>query len=179
MYGLVNRAIEGLVCQKFGAETWERIRSRAGIENAGFVAMDRYDDAITYGLVGAASEELGLEPAQVLEAFGEFWTSYTIEEGYGDLLDMMGSSLGEFLDNLDSMHARIGATMPGLVPPSFRREAQPDGSSILHYASTREGLEPMVLGLLRGLASRFDVEISVEPLGPNEDGHARFRVSEA
>jgi len=178
MYGLVNRAIEGLVREKFGDEPWDRIRSRAGVEASGFVAMDPYDDAITYALVGAASEELGLDPATVLEAFGEYWTTYTIEEGYADLLEMMGSNLDEFLDNLDSMHMRITATMPGLVMPSFRREAAGDGSSVLYYESKREGLAPMVIGLIRGLAGRFDVEIDIEPLGPDEHGAERFRITE-
>lgn len=179
MYGLVNRAIEGLVCQKMGPEVWERIRTRAGLDDSGFVAMDRYDDAVTYGLVGAASEELGMAPAEILEAFGEFWTVYTIEEGYGDLLTMMGSTFEEFLDNLDSMHERIGSTMPGLVPPSFRRESQPDGSHILHYSSEREGLSPMVVGLLRGLAKRFEVELDIECLEPSDDGASRFLLREA
>lgn len=179
MYGLVNRAIEGLVREKFGDDPWESIRSRAGVEVSGFVAMDQYDDAITYALVGAASEELGLDPGTILEAFGEYWTTYTIEEGYADLLEMMGSNLEEFLDNLDSMHMRITATMPGLVMPSFRREACPDGSSILYYESSRDGLAPMVVGLLRGLAGRFDVDIEVEPLGPDGDGAERFRISDA
>lgn len=176
MYGLVNRAIEGLVREKFGDEPWERIRSRAGVEVASFVAMDPYDDAITYALVGAASEELGLDAEAVLQAFGEYWTTYTIEEGYGDLLEIMGANLEEFLDNLDSMHMRITATMPGLVMPNFRRESCPDGSSILYYESSREGLAPMVVGLLRGPAGRFDVDIEIEPMGPDENGAERFRI---
>lgn len=176
MYGLVNRAIEGLVTRKFGAEAWQRICKRADLGAPAFVAMEAYDDAITYGLVGAASAELGMAPASILEAFGEYWTSYTIEEGYGDMLTMMGSSLDEFLDNLDSMHARIGGTMPALVPPSFRREPQPDGSSILHYQSKRQGLAPMVLGLLRGLARRFSIQIEVRQLDTTTPGDARFLV---
>lgn len=177
MYGLVNRAIEGLVTDKFGAEAWTRICARADLDHGdGFVAMDAYDDALTYALVGAASEELGLDPAQVLESFGEYWTLYTIEEGYGDMLTMMGATLEEFLDNLDSMHERIRATMPDLVPPSFEREEQPDGSSILHYRSTRPGLAPMVIGLLRGLAARFDADLEIEHLDSPADGHDRFSI---
>jgi hypothetical protein len=176
MYGLVNRAIEGLVVEKFGDGAWTRICDKAGLGEPNFVAMEAYDDAITFALVGAAAAELGLDPAVILEEFGEYWTKYTLEEGYGNLLSMMGSTLEEFLENLDSMHARIGGTMPKLVPPSFEREAQPDGSSIVHYRSTREGLAPMVLGLLRGLAKRFNVEIEVEQLEPAGAGHERFRV---
>tara|TARA_R110002073_G_scaffold156134_1_gene311448 strand:+ start:601 stop:1221 length:621 start_codon:yes stop_codon:yes gene_type:complete len=176
MYGLVNRAVEGLVKEKFGAEAWRRICARAGMEDPQFVAMEAYDDAVTFGLVAAASAELSLEPETVLEAFGDYWTTYTIEEGYGDLLTMMGSTLDEFLDNLDSMHARIAGTMPELMPPSFERETCDDGSSILHYRSEREGLAPMVLGLLKGLARRFEVSIEIEQLAVNEAGHARFLV---
>lgn len=176
MYGLVNRAVEGLVRKQFGGDAWQKICERADLDNPSFVAMEAYDDAITYALVGAASEELGLAPEQVLEAFGEFWTAYTIEEGYGDLLTMMGVSLDEFLDNLDSMHARIGSTMPKLQPPSFEREPQPDGSCILHYRSEREGLAPMVRGLIRGLAGRFGISIEVEQLPATQAGHERFHI---
>lgn len=179
MYGLVNRAVEGLIKEKFGAETWTRICERADLGEPNFVAMDAYDDAITYALVGAASQELEMEPAAVLEAFGEYWTAYTIEEGYGDLLAMMGNTLEDFLENLDSMHARIGGTMPKLVPPSFEREPLDDGSSILHYRSEREGLSPMVLGLLKGLARRFEVDIQVEQLESESPGHDRFHVRTA
>ena len=178
MYGLVNRAIEGLVRQQFGDDAWGKVCERAGMERPTFVAMETYDDAITFGLVAAASAELGLEPHDVLEAFGEFWTSYTIEEGYGDLLSMMGNTLDEFLDNLDTMHARIGGTMPELVPPSFEREPQDDGSSILHYRSTRVGLAPMVIGLVRGLAKRYGVVIDVQHIEEVEAGHHRFSIRE-
>lgn len=176
MYGLVNRAIEGLVLEKFGEQTWHRICKRAEIDKPSFVAMEAYDDAVTYALVAAAAAELELDPAAVLEAFGEYWTSYTIEEGYGNLLSMMGNSLEAFLDNLDSMHARIGGTMPKLVPPSFEREPQTDGSSILHYRSDREGLAPMVLGLVRGLAKRFSVQVQIEHLPAVAKGHERFLI---
>lgn len=176
MYGLVNRAVEGLVVEKFGDDAWQRICARAEVTDPSFVSMEAYDDAITYALVGAAAEELGMDAASILEAFGEYWTTYTIEEGYGDLLSMMGDSLDEFLDNLDSMHARIGSTMPMLQPPSFEREPQDDGSSILHYRSDRRGLAPMVLGLVRGLAKRFGVEVEISCLEPVEPGHERFRI---
>ena len=176
MYGLVNQAIEGLVRRDFGDDVWLRIADRAGVEPSGFVAMEVYDDSVTYGLVGAASEELKLSPAVLLEAFGEFWTSYTIEEGYEELLAMMGRTLDEFLDNLDSMHERIGSTMPQLVPPSFEREPQEDGSSLLHYRSTREGLAPMVVGLLKGLAKRYSQEIEVEQLDGDASDHQVFLI---
>ncbi len=70
MYGLVNKAIHDMVVGNFGEAAWNRIRQRAGIEDEVFVAMEPYDDALTYRLVRAASEQLGAPADDRLEAFG-------------------------------------------------------------------------------------------------------------
>ena len=162
MYGLVNKAIEGLVRQQFGDDAWSRIKARAGWTGAQFVSMDTYDDALTYNLVGAASEELGLPPEQVLEAFGDYWTTYTMEAGYRDTLGMMGDTLEEFLDNLDALHARVGMSMP-TNPPSFSREQVSETEWLL--LRRRAGLAPMVIGLLRGSRAASRRRSSSDPRG--------------
>ena len=178
MYGLVNKAIESLISKQFGAETWDKVRERAGIDVAGFIGMDPYPDDVTYRLVGAASEVLETPADELLKAFGEFWTLYTADEGYGELLDVSGSTFEEFLANLDEMHARVALSMPSLRPPAFHLDHLEDGRMALHYESERAGLEPMVLGLLNGLAKRFGVQIEVEQQdGDDEDGvHAVFAI---
>lgn len=165
MYGLVNKAISGLVQRDHGEATWQRILERSGVGHDSFVSMQAYDDQVTYDLVAAASEELGVPVPQLLEAFGEYWTLFTAEEGYGELLESFGSDLFGFLSNLDTMHTRIALNMPSLRPPSFRCEVIDTGVMLLEYRTEREGLEPMVLGLLRGLAQRFrtQVELSWTP----------------
>lgn len=42
MYGLVNKAVEDLVSTRFGAETWTKVREKAGVGVGGFVSMDPY-----------------------------------------------------------------------------------------------------------------------------------------
>ncbi|MEO0480582.1 MAG: heme NO-binding domain-containing protein [Planctomycetota bacterium] len=157
----MNKAIESLINEQFGAETWTKVRKKAGVEDGGFMGMDPYDDAVTYSLVGAASEVLETPAEQLLESFGEFWTLYTANEGYGGLLEMSGSTLEEFLQNLDEMHARIALSMPELQPPSFHLEHIDDERMALHYTSERAGLEPMVRGLIRGLGKRFETPIEI------------------
>lgn len=177
VYGLVNKAIRDLICTAHGEQVWLEIVASAGLELDSFVSMDTYEDQISYALVGAASERLGLEPAQVLEAFGEYWTKFTVREGYGDLIERSGESVEEFLDNLDNMHARVELSFPELRPPSFRLERLPEGELVLHYMSTREGLAPMVVGLLRGLGEHFDEQVEVEHLSERaQPGHEQFRV---
>lgn len=161
MYGLVNRAIEQLVVSLKGENGWRGVCAHANISSDGFVSMHAYDDEITYRLVNAVSARLGLEPATVLEAFGEYWVTYTVKEGYGSLMDAGGSSLREFLGNLNEMHGRLEAVFPQLRMPQFRVQELSDAEFRLYYASTREGLAPFVLGLVKGLAKRFEQPIEV------------------
>lgn len=181
MYGLVNQAVEDLVHRLGGADMWAAILSVARVEQPIFVAMQPYDDAITYRLVEATSEVTGLSQSEVLEAFGEHWILYTGEQGYGPMLAAMGTTLPQFLGNLDSMHSRIALTMPGLCPPSFAVDEIDEKTLRVHYWSDRPSLAPMVTGLLKGLATRFDLTMSVELADPRpaDADHDTFLVTYA
>ena len=161
MYGLVNKAVEELVRSRFGDQTWETIKQRAGVEEELFISMDAYPDDLTYRMVGAASEVLNIPAAQVLETFGEYWVLYTAQEGYGDTFAMFGDTLPRFLLNLDAMHSHVGTVFTKLRPPSFRCTDQTEHSLRLHYYSARAGLAPMVIGLLKGLGTRFNTPVQV------------------
>ena len=177
MVGLVNQGIRDLVVARHGEAAWERIATRAGLEGPAFVTMKGYDDRLTYALVGAASEELGLPPAQLLEAFGEHWILYTAERGYGALLDLCGSTFVDFLGNLDALHGRLALSFEGLRPPALSVDGLGEGSFRLVYRSEREGLAPMVVGILRGLAKRFGVVAVVEQVRRREEnGEDEFLV---
>ena len=161
MYGLVNRAIEQLVLSLKGEAGWRGVCAHAGLAADGFVSMQTYDDDVTFRLVQSVSARLGLPPEQVLEAFGEYWITYTAEEGYGELMAAGGNNLREFLGNMNDMHARVETIFPQLRPPTIRVEDVSDTEYRIHYLSEREGLAPMVVGLVKGLAKRFGQSIEV------------------
>ncbi len=170
MYGLVNKAIEQMVCAEYGAPTWAAIKQRAEVEVAAFVSMNQYHDDVTYRLVSAASDILGLPANDILRAFGRYWMLYTSKEGYDELLRMTGDTLLEFLQNLDNMHARIGLSYTHLHAPSFECTDITEQSLHLHYFSDRPGLGPMVVGLLEGLAIMFETPIDITPVGSRAAG---------
>ncbi len=165
MYGLVNAAIEEFVTANFGKDKWDAIKAEAGVEIASFGRMQHYPDELTYGLVGAASKVLGIAPEAALHAFGQFWVLYTGKAGYGDLFDSAGSTLRDFLFNLDNLHSRVGQHFAKLKPPSFRFDVIDDETLRMHYhpgLESRKGLCPMVEGLIEGLSRHFETDVSME-----------------
>jgi hypothetical protein len=178
VYGLVNKAVQDLLVREHGEAVWQQVCERAGWNGETFVRMDQYDDDVTYRLVSAAAEILGAPAEDVLRAFGRYWVEYTSREGYGDLLRTSGRNTVELLENLDTMHSRVGLQYPDLKPPSFHVTDR-DGERLrLHYISDRAGLAPMVLGLVEGLGTLFGEEIEIEIDRSREDGaeHDEFLV---
>lgn len=161
MYGLVNKGIEELICQDFGEETWELIKQKSGAGVDTFISMENYDDKVIYSLVAAASEVLQIPADDILEKFGEYWVLYTAQKGYREMFEM-SENLTDFLQQLDMMHMRLGTLMPNLSPPSFECTDISSNSLMLHYYTKREGLAPMVIGLIKGLGKFFQCNVQIE-----------------
>lgn len=168
MYGLVNRGVEDMARSAGGQALWDRIRTAAGVDDEIFLAMKSYPDEITYRLVDAASAELDLPAEEILRLFGRHWIVYTAQEGYGPLLAMGGRTLPSFLRNLDAMHVRVATEMPELRPPSFVVTEIDDHLLRVDYRSHRDGLAPMVVGLLEGLGELFDTPVAITPVEESE-----------
>jgi len=178
MYGLVNQGIRKMVSETFGVEKWDEIFEKSGVEEV-FIAMEPYPDAITLDIVGAACEVLGLESSQVLQAFGKWWISFAAKE-YVDLFKVAGDTFEEFISNLNDIHTRVGYMLTRLTPPSFKITERTDSSFILHYYSKREGLYPMVLGMIEGIGEWFKTEIEVTHVEGAEEGldHDKFHIKQ-
>lgn len=165
MYGMVNKAIEQMVCTRHGEAVWEAIKAKAGVELDLFIGNEPYEDDITYRLVAAAAEVLQLPAETVLRAFGRYWVLETAQKSYGPMMRSTGRNLAEFLVNLDHMHTRVKLIFPRLVPPRMEVREITEGSLRLLYFSHRAGLAPFVIGLIEGLGEMFATPATVQQIG--------------
>ncbi|XP_018330532.1 guanylate cyclase soluble subunit beta-1 [Agrilus planipennis] len=182
MYGFVNYALELLVIKTFGEDTWETIKKNADVQMEGqFLARQIYDDEITYNIVSAAVEVLNIPANAILELFGKAFFEFCQDSGYDKILQVLGATPRDFLQNLDALHDHLGTLYPGMRAPSFRCTERPeDGALILHYYSDRPGLEPIVIGIVKAVASKLhQTEVEVEILKTKEEcDHVQFLITE-
>ncbi|MEO0869963.1 MAG: heme NO-binding domain-containing protein [Cyanobacteria bacterium J06642_11] len=170
MYGLINRAIQDMVSEHYGGDIWEKVKLKAEVEESRFLVMHSYPDDMTHRLVKAASDVLHLSSSEIMEAFGRYWVGYTGKAGYKELIEMAGDTLPDFLSNLDELHSRVGVQFPELKPPEFNCHQTNNQDIELHYQSTREGLAPMVRGLLEGVGEHFQQSVQVTHVEDRQAG---------
>jgi hypothetical protein len=179
MYGLVFEIVEEWVIEKQGIETWHKIKEKAGceIKDQSFLRRAYYQDEKLIDIIVAASELLSTSVPDILEAFGHYVIMHHFANGYDDLLRCQGSTLRQWLSNLNAMHDHVQMSFPGenFIAPIFWCEDcdQVEGSILLHYYSLRGTLlVPMVVGIVEQLASyHFEVEVKMYRLAlQDEDG---------
>jgi len=177
MYGMINKAIRTLVTREAGEEVWEQVLESSGIDEDVFEDLDAYDDSVTFALVGATSETLGLPASDVLEMFGVYWATDVAPKGYGEYFKAFGNDFKSFVSGLDEMHVRISKMLPSLQPPSFDIEELGENHFKIHYKSPREGLAPLAIGTLKGIAMHFGGEADITQIEyKGTDEHDVFEV---
>mmetsp|Transcript_22481 Transcript_22481/g.55618 ORF Transcript_22481/g.55618 Transcript_22481/m.55618 type:complete len:492 (+) Transcript_22481:3-1478(+) len=131
-------------------------------------------------LVNAAAEELQSSFEEILESYGHYNIRYHFENGYDALLRCQGTTLRQWLSNLNAMHDHIQKSFPGenFCPPVFWCEDSDkyEGCILLHYYSQRGNLlVPWVVGIVTELASyHFQVEITMKRLSLQDQEGASF-----
>lgn len=181
MLGWINDCIEKLVINKFGVEAWHIVKQKAGcnVADGEFFKLEAYTDKSSLDLVMAASEVAGLTRDQVLEAFGEFFVHYIRDESYDNLLCCQGSTLKDWMSNINAIHQHLQTTFPKkMIMPQFWVEdsEQEDGSLMLHYHSRRGNyLAPLAKGLVSEIASyQFGFPIDMTRTQTQGENGAKF-----
>ena len=182
MYGLVFEIVEEWVIEKQGIDTWHAIKEKARckVQDQAFLRRSYYADEELIDIVAAASEVLGIQVPAILESFGHYVIMHHYNHGYDELLRCQGSTLRQWLSNLNAMHDHVEKTFPGekFSAPIFWCEDDEEvgGSILLHYYSLRGTLlVPMVVGIVEELATyEFKIDVKLNQLELQDEDGAQF-----
>uniref|UniRef100_W5MNR7 Guanylate cyclase soluble subunit beta-1 n=1 Tax=Lepisosteus oculatus TaxID=7918 RepID=W5MNR7_LEPOC len=124
----------------------------------------------------------GIDAGEILQMFGKMFFEFCQESGYDTILRVLGSNVREFLQNLDALHDHLGTIYPGMRAPSFRcTDAEKGNNLILHYYSEREGLQDIVIGIIKTVAQQIhgtEIEMKVIQQKSEECDHIKFLIEE-
>ena len=161
MHGLIGVAVKKLVETELGEDVWIKVCKVSNFPEKDFVTMDNYEDALIFEIIANVSKESGLSVNDILLKFGHYWVDFAISEGYGHAYQLGGDDFVGFLKNLNKMHTYVATIFSRLAPPHFQVMNDTDEGLDLVYRSQREGLQPMVIGLIEALAIKFNRKIKI------------------
>jgi guanylate cyclase soluble subunit beta len=142
MYGWIHACLEKMILALHGEEIWAKIKNTAGCEvkTGDWIRYDNYSDDETFALVEASCKVLNTDSDTILELFGKYFMEYVREEGYANMLTVLGSDLREWLTNVNDLHSHLRSSLPNAMFPEFLCVNDDEAvlgveSMILHYYS--------------------------------------------
>lgn len=162
MHGLLNRAIEGYLCETFGRLAWESICADAGLVFSRFESLDHYDDAITERVLAAAVARLGRSRAALLEDMGTYLVVNPRLEGLRRLLRFGGATFGDFILSLEDLPHRGRLALPELSLPALVCEEVAAGRFELTVSWHAQGFSAVFIGILRAMADDYGTLVMIE-----------------
>jgi hypothetical protein len=151
--------MEQLVTTQFGANKWQAATKHAGLDTAKLDFYSDVPDADVHKLTRSIAETAGISLDQVIEAFGDYWSSVYAPSIYSVYFDKAKSSR-ELLLNLDHIHTNMTKTVKGAAPPHFKYEWENDKVLVMDYDSKR-GMVAFMPALIRGVAKYYKEKVSV------------------
>ena len=161
MYGMIHQALRDMALQHIDEPEWNTLLRDAGLTQPLFIGMEYYSDETTITLIRLVARRLDMPLDDALQEFGRAWIDFAGASEYGRILRMAGNDFVSFLESLDRMHASIRSNMPRAEMPSFELVKADASEMQLRYRSKREGLAPLVHGILLAVSQRFGERVSV------------------
>ena len=164
MKGTIVNCLEALVTKKFGAGKWKESLERAGMEESRtFTMLGDVDEAEFIKLMEGFARAASLSMEQVIEAFGEYWSTVYGPNIYGAYFSH-AKGARELLLNLDHIHEVMTKSMKSARPPRFRYEWKGEKELIMHYESGR-GLVILMPALIRGVGKYYKERLTAQVVG--------------
>ncbi|KAK3697509.1 hypothetical protein QZH41_011276 [Actinostola sp. cb2023] len=169
VYGLLLENVQTLLVNRYGSETWQKIRDHAGVQLHSFSSHNIYSDSLFQRIVTSSVEITGDSRDEILEATGTSFVSFIGQYGYDKILRVLGRHIRDFLNGLDNLHEFMRFTYPKLKPPSFFCTEETESGMKIHYRSSRKGFLYYVIGQIKEVGKLFyDQDIEVEVLYQRE-----------
>lgn len=120
MLGVVNKAIEAFVCQRYGDKLSADLLIDLSLPGYEFEAMLTYEDGITYDLIDRLAKRQSKMHQDVLEDIGGYLVAEDSQASIRRLLRFVGATFEDFLLSLDDLNDRVALALDILEMPMIR-----------------------------------------------------------
>jgi hypothetical protein len=159
MKGVVFNLLEQAVVKKYGETVWDTLLDATALSGS-YTSLGSYPDAEIEKLVGAASTELQVPPAEVLRWFGR--EAMPMLAAHYPAFFSPHKSARSFVMSVNSIiHPEVRKLYAGAGCPHFHFEEAPDGALLMGYNSARK-LCALAHGFIEGAGDHYGQTIAVE-----------------
>ncbi|MDQ3282596.1 MAG: heme NO-binding domain-containing protein, partial [Acidobacteriota bacterium] len=174
MHGLIFGELKQYVTARLGPNAWNDLLTQAGIGPKLYLAVEEYPDSEVVAIVTTASRITGLEPAALLQDFGEFIGPQLVKM-YRAYVKPEWRALDVIEHTEERIHRMVRLHHNGARPPYLTSERRSEKAIVIHYNSERK-LCSLAKGIALGIGKHYGENMTVRDLACMHKGDARCEL---
>jgi hypothetical protein len=159
MKGVIFNLVEEVIIGRFGEDTWDTLLDEAGLDGA-YTSLGSYPDEQLFALVGAASNQLGVDGDAVVRLLGQEAIPL-LADRYPMFFEPHTTTRAFLLTLNDIIHPEVRRLYPGADVPTFGFNDDGADALVITYHSARK-LCALAEGFILGAAGHYGEEVAVE-----------------
>lgn len=164
MKGTVVKAMQEMIEDEHGEDTWEEILENSELEdNFKATILSDIEDEKFKNLLGSVADVLSVSEKEAMDTFSRYFINEYAPDTYG-IYFSQADSAREFLLNMDDVHKQLTKNMNDAKPPRFDYEEKDDGSILMTYNSDR-GMFELFKSLADAVGEYFDDDLRIRETG--------------
>ncbi|WP_412755051.1 heme NO-binding domain-containing protein [Legionella pneumophila] len=178
MKGIVFTALNDMIIDQFGIETWDHLVTQTDLPSGGsYTAGGTYEDTEILQLIQALAQMKNLQIPIFLESFGNYM--FLVFSNKYPVFLKKDLSLKEFLKSVDgTIHVEVEKLNPGEQLPFITYEDPASNILIMLYRSPRK-LCHFAIGLINGAAKHYrkNIKINQTLCMHQQSDHCRLEIT--
>ena len=159
MKGIVFNLLEQVVSDEYGEDAWDTLLARADVDGS-YTSLGSYADEDMAALVAAASQELSVDPDEVVRWFGQRALPL-LAQSYPGFFNEHTSTQSFLLTLNNIIHPEVRKLYPGADVPVFHFDLHPSGKRLVMSYESNRGLCAFGEGLIEGAAAHYGEHASI------------------
>lgn len=175
MHGSIFSQLQKYVTQKYGADSWQQMLTKAGFASTTvFLTVRSYPDRDLESMIKVAQEMTKLSRDQILKDFGLFIGNYLLQT-YSRLIDPKWTALDLIENTEKQIHKVLHAFDPNVMPPELVVRRDSPTQVTITYTSQRR-MCALAEGIIETIARHFKEKIVMHQLTCMNKGGASCQI---
>lgn len=161
-HGLINRALQRFVRDRYGADAWRAIAAEVGLVPPRFEPMLRYDVALTRRVLIAVQRLADQNRDDLLCSIGAYLGSHSHMAPLQRLLRFGSDNFEGFVQSLVDLPDRVQLAVPDLQLPRVEVTITQPGHMRLICVSTWPEYAHVLRGVLQAIGPMYGCKVTVQ-----------------
>lgn len=158
MHGTICSELNAYVTDKFGFDTWQKIRTDCNLGSKIYITSQNYPDEEVIQIIKSLADEVGKDESWIMDDFGKFMAEYIIKF-FGTLFETHWGTL-DLLEHIPMVLSKVLSMYPEMSHPELSTKRVEPNMLDITYSSDLK-MCALAKGVVKGFGEHYQEKVFI------------------